>query len=248
MARHPLPQKLTNDAIVEVVLELRFETAAVPEVFFGRLAECADWVDFDQRRLPTADIPQPMRLSDPNLRYQPVFELNEPNGSRKIRVGPQSISYHLTAPYVGWNKFRPELISLLDEVFSKISELTVQRIGLRYVNALGNELHGINGLSDLNMSVSVDGVQILNSTNFNYTEEMNANTKSTIRVATKDLVQGELPNGAMVVIDVDIFTADAFESKDKDEVIEWVDQAHEIEKEQFFKLLTVNTINELREE
>ena len=103
----PVPKKLKNDAIVEALLEVRFDMATMPEILFGQLADYERWKGFKQGRLPVYDIPAPLREADPNLRFQPVFELS--SEQRFVRVGPQVISYHRTMPYVGWDRFRPEL-------------------------------------------------------------------------------------------------------------------------------------------
>jgi hypothetical protein len=70
-----IPAKLKNDAIVEALVELRFDmpTGGLPEIFFVRLAQNPAWKDFEQRMLPAFHIPPVVRQSDENLRYQPYF-------------------------------------------------------------------------------------------------------------------------------------------------------------------------------
>jgi len=50
-----LPTKLKRDAILESVLELRFATAVVSEVFLGKLIQ--HWPNYQQRRLAAYEIP-----------------------------------------------------------------------------------------------------------------------------------------------------------------------------------------------
>ena len=71
----PIPQKLKHDAIVEALVEIRFDASTIPEVLLGRLADHEPWKGFDQRRLPAYEIPAPIRQADANLRYNPWFEL-----------------------------------------------------------------------------------------------------------------------------------------------------------------------------
>jgi hypothetical protein len=47
-----LPQKLKNDAIVEAIFEIRFDTSTILEVLIGRLADLVPWNGFKQQRLP----------------------------------------------------------------------------------------------------------------------------------------------------------------------------------------------------
>jgi uncharacterized protein (TIGR04255 family) len=98
-----IPAKLKNDAIVEAVVELRFDlpSGSLPEITFVRLAENPAWKEFQQRMLPLFHLPPQVRMSEVNLRYQPALELGAPDRQRTVRIGPQVLSYHRLAPYVG---------------------------------------------------------------------------------------------------------------------------------------------------
>jgi uncharacterized protein (TIGR04255 family) len=93
-----IPAKLKDDAIVEAVLEVRFDMTTIPEVLLGRLADCPSWKGFEQGRMPTYEIPAFLRQADPNLRYQPVFELHNAEKNRTVRIGDHVLSYHRLAP------------------------------------------------------------------------------------------------------------------------------------------------------
>src|SRR5437879_12277215 len=137
----PIPTKLKHDAIVEAVFEVRFDTTTLPEIFFGRLADYEPWKSFEQRRMPAHEIPAVLREADPNLRYQPVFELAAPAEHRAVRIGQHVLSYHRTAPYVGWAHFQPELNALVAALFAKADDPAITRLGFRYINALTTDLH-----------------------------------------------------------------------------------------------------------
>jgi uncharacterized protein (TIGR04255 family) len=120
-----VPNKLKDDAIIEALLEVRFDlpSSVLPELFFGRLAET--WNTFTQQRLPSADFPSVMRRFDPNLRFQPSIELQDPTGKRRVRIGPYSFSYHHYAPYPGWDSsFGPELNEAVDALFKWVPRST----------------------------------------------------------------------------------------------------------------------------
>lgn len=244
-----LPQKLEHDAIIEAIVELRFDVtdgSTIPEVFFGRLVDHPTWKGFQQRRLPEAELPPSLRRADPNLRYRPVLHLVEPDGPRSLRIGPQVLSYHRAAPYIGWERFFPELKEVVSELFKKVDELTIRRIGLRYVNALTSTLHGINVISDLNLTLHVSDEVITDSLNVNYSTVVSKYIQYTVRVATKEVVKGNIPDSTSAIIDVDVYTTDAFSASDSTAVIEWIDAAHQVEKEQFFRLLKPDTIDALK--
>ena len=245
----PIPTKLKHDAIVEALVELRFDLPpkTVPEVLFGRLAEYTPWKDFEQRALPASQLPAPIRQTDPNLRFAPLFELAAPDKRSSVRIGPHALSYHRLSPYVGWVRLAPELRDAVEGLFSKTTELTVRRLGLRYMNALRADVHGIRSILDLDLKLVIAGEAIKGNINVNFTTDVTDDTQCTVRIATPEFIQGTLPENTSVYIDVDVFTKNTFKTKDKDTVINWIESAHAKEKEQFFRLLTKDTIDVLKE-
>jgi uncharacterized protein (TIGR04255 family) len=242
-----IPAKLKDDAIVEAVLEVRFDMTTIPEVLLGRLADCPSWKGFEQGRMPTYEIPAFLRQADPNLRYQPVFELHNAEKNRTVRIGDHVLSYHRLAPYESWTKFKPELDAAIDALFAKADGLTIRRLGLRYINAMRPELHGISSISELDLTVAVESEAVAGNVNVNFTSDLSDDTQCTVRVATIEFVQGTLPPNSRVLIDVDVFSKEAFKTKDAQKVKQWVQAAHTMEKEQFFRLLTDTTIDAIEE-
>jgi uncharacterized protein (TIGR04255 family) len=242
-----LPLKLKNDAIVEAILEVRFQTAMIPEIFFGRIADYDPWKRYTQRRMPVYEFPASFRQADPNLRYAPVFELVNFEQHRVLRVGAQVLSYHCLQPYVGWEKFRAELDQVVSAVFQTVHDLKVERLGLRYTNALRSSTHGIRGIKDLDLKVEIAGMRVSDNINVNFTEADN-DTMCTVRIATPQFVQGgTLPSDTMVYVDVDVYTREGPQIVKEDDARAWIKAAHDREKEQFFSLLPVERIEALRE-
>jgi uncharacterized protein (TIGR04255 family) len=242
-----VPKKLKNDAIVEALLEIRFDTQTSPEFLFVRLAEFEPWKQFSQSRLPAYSIPDSIRQVDPNFRYQPTFELLDPKGQRSVRIGPKSLSYHLRMPYNGWTAFGKELNHAINALFERANELVVRRLGLRYLNALTSNLHGIRGISDLDLSVHIGGERVSENININVTRKLTKDSECTVRVATPQFVLGSLPPDTTVLADIDVFTPESFESRDKTEVATWIEGAHNSKNIEFFALLTDKSITSLEE-
>jgi uncharacterized protein (TIGR04255 family) len=249
MATHKkrIPAKLKYDAIVEALLEVRFDMTTIPEVLLGRLADCPLWKGFEQDRMPTYEIPAFVRHADSNLRYQPVFELHNAEKNRAVRIGGQALSYHRLTPYESWAKFKPELDTAIDDLFAKAEGLTIRRLGLRYINAIRPELHRISSISELDLTVAVEQEPVAGNVNVNFSTDLSVDTQCTVRVATTEFVQGTLPPGSRVLIDVDVFTKEGFKTNGAQKVKQWVDSAHILEKEQFFRLLTQADIDALEE-
>ena len=245
----PVPKKLKNDAIVEAIFEIRFSMSTIPEVLIGRISEYAPWSGFKQTTLPISQFPAALRQADPNLRYQPVFAMIDEGQKRAVRIGTNAVSYSRGMPYVGWKVFKTELEEVIAGVFEKTNDLRVERLGLRYLNALRHDLHGIQSIADLALRIEIADERITGNANVNLTFDGNSDTACTVRVATTDFVQGQIPPGTSVYVDVDVFTNEVgFETTDEEFVRKWIEKAHSREKLQFFRLLTRPTIESLREE
>lgn len=245
-----IPKKLKHDAIVEAVFEVRFEAlAGVPEIFLGRLADYSAWKTFSVRnQLPASQLPAFIRQSNPNLRFQAVLEIASAAKDRIVRMGPEVLSYHRLMPYVGWEKFRPELVEAVEGLFSIAPSLKIQRWGLRYMNALREDLHGFKTITDLALELKVAGQPVTGHVNINFAVDVFRDTQCMIRIATTEFVQGDLPAKTAVYVDVDVGTKDGFKTSDKDAVKRWIDEAHTNEKEQFFRLWPAAKIETLKEE
>jgi uncharacterized protein (TIGR04255 family) len=241
-----LPRHIEPDAILESVLEVRFDAPTVlPEILFGRLAEHSAWNAFQQRRLPLAEIPAPMREADVNLRFTPTFELIDSNNSRAVRVGPHVFSYHVKAPYPGWIDYRRELDLAVDELFVRAPITAVKRLGMRYTNGLRSDLHGIESPRDLDLSISVSHEPQNDKINLNYITDPFPDVRCTVRIATREFIGGQVPPEPNVFIDVDVYTED-FPATDATSVKNWVNRAHDVAKGEFFHLLTETTVQRLK--
>jgi uncharacterized protein (TIGR04255 family) len=240
-----IPPKLKNDPIVEALFEVRFTSDDIPEVTIGKLASCPNWTDFSNQRLPLADVPATIREHDPNLAYQPVLQLQRPDGMRVIKIGPRVLSYHTLGPYPGWEVFEPELSASARHVFSELKNAIATRFGFRYVNLLTKD-HFIVGISNLNLEVSLAGSPLTASFNLNYQRVLRPTHNSMVRVASVEFVQNPSPN-LSALVDIDIFTPATFSSTVADEARTWIDAAHNLLKEEFFTLLPDDVIDKLED-
>lgn len=245
-----IPKKLKHDAIVEVVFEVRFEApdTGIPEIFLGRLADYSAWKDFSVRnQLPASQLPAFVRQSNPTLRFQPVLEFASPAKDRIVRIGPEVLSYHKLIPYVGWDEFRLELLLAVDGLFSIAPNLKIQRLGLRYMNALREDVHGFKAITDLAVELKVAGQSVSGHVNINFVVDAFRDTQCTVRIATTEFIQGDLPDKTAVYVDVDVGTKDGFRTTDQNVVKRWIDEAHTKEKEQFFRLWPAEKVEMLKE-
>lgn len=235
-----LPSKLKDDAIVEALCQIQFVSEDLPEVIIGRATDF--WVKsgYVAERLPIADIPAPIRKADPNLRFQPTIQLREKQGPNLIRIGEQAISFHVAGEhkYPGWNSFRVQLNGVIEALFSNLTtNISVNKIGLRYINAIVQDRHFIKDIHELEFEVSVGGKQLTGPVNLNFNVSEGTAHIVTTRLAHGSFVQGTLPARTSAVIDVEVSTANEFLAKSASDVMSWIEDAHTFEKTAFFALI-----------
>jgi uncharacterized protein (TIGR04255 family) len=239
-----LPVRINPDAIVEALIEIRFDLGTFPEIFLGQVLTSSSALRLRPVRLPGADLPQSAKDSDSNLRYQPAYQLE---GERElVRVGSNVLSIHRLPPYCGWDEFLPRCIEILRACWEGCGQPMVSQCGLRYINALRSDLHGVRTIDDLNLDVSVAGESIVDVT-VSYLDDQDSNSKALVRVASKSHVTGELPENSTFVVDVDVQSKTAERMTDISALSKWLEAAHELEKRLFFNLLPNRIVEGLKE-
>lgn len=240
-----VPRKLSDDSIVEALCELRFVSSDLSEIVIGRLADAQPWSNYTKQRMPSSHIPAELRKVDPNLKYAPILTLKSADPGRLVRIGESILSLHVAPNYCGWSVWRPELSQAIDVLFSKLTNIQVTRIGFRYINAFTAERHKVSGVGSLELIVTAAGVSVENDVNLNFREQIDPQTVVLTRVATPSFVQGVLPRDASVVVDIDVYTPEGYSSAARDEVVSWIDSAHEVEKNSFFSLIPHEILSQL---
>jgi uncharacterized protein (TIGR04255 family) len=239
-----LPRKLSPDAVVEAILEARFESSGIPELTVGALASV--WKSYAHQRLPMANLPAPMRTGDPNLKYQPTLQLTSPDGREAVKIGENVVSLHAIGVYPGWQAFQPSLHRLIDTVLSAIAGARITRLGLRYVNLLTLERHGIKTIADLNVDVQIAGKMLQDPMLLTYRHREGERHHVLVKVSSPEFVHGPTdPFSAFV--DIDVATSDNDDFRSVDSCFDWIEYAHEALKEHFFALLSDETVERLKE-
>ncbi len=243
-----LPGRITPDAILEALVELHIEHPELPELVVGRLLDADLWRDYTQARLPTADIPQPIREVDLQLRYAPIFELRKGDGSRVAKIGGHVLSYHIVGAYPGWSVFRPELESVLKTVIEKLKAPQFSRIGFRYINIFTPDRHHVGGLADTNIVLRRGDEILTSSVNVNYMRQLGKEHVVTVKIATPDLVGGSVPQHFSLLCDIDVGSKPGVVITTYDHALSWIDAAHDLEKAEFFGILPDDITNKLTPE
>lgn len=239
-----LPARINPDAILEAIVEIRFGVVDLPEIFLGKVLSAPVFGDLLPTRLPQADIPASARENDASLRIQPVYQLERQG--ELIRVGTNVLSIHVLPPYCGWEDFKKRVDEIIQSAWAQCGRPPLERCGLRYINALTATQHGVSSIADLNLEVSVAGENLVDVT-VSFMSQDDSGTEALVRVASRKHVQGEIPPDATFVVDVDVRTTDAIGSWNEDDIMSWLENAHNIEKAHFFDLLPKTIVERLEE-
>jgi len=242
-----IPNKLKNDAIVEASCLLHFESKHLPEIIIGRLSDSDLWSNYTMTRLAVSEIPASIRNADNNLKYTPLIQLKSLDNIWLIQVGSNVISFHIINHYCGWESFQSTLEQAINELFSKLNDIEITRIGLRYINGLSSESHYVKNINSLNININAANLKIEEAVNLNFSVHNDELHSTLTRIATPEFVKGDMPQNVTVTVDIDVHTPRSIKIIEKEKVFDWLNKAHDFEKNTFFSLLPEEIKDKLKE-
>ncbi|WP_113179518.1 TIGR04255 family protein [Agrobacterium cavarae] len=129
-----LPISLRDEPLIDATFELRFEgqqqlADILPGVLFAAYGGAPKI-----SRLPFAEIPQPVRASDPNLEFVPILRLDLDGFA--ISVGARNVLVSPAMPYPKWPAFRDFIFGVCERIVNSGLQLELERFSLKYVNIL----------------------------------------------------------------------------------------------------------------
>jgi uncharacterized protein (TIGR04255 family) len=129
-----LPTSLEHEPLVDAVFEVRLISAqSLADILTGFLFHALQ-PSPTITRLPTADIPQPMRADDPNLRFAPVMQLQW--GNYFISLGDRNIVISCKLPYPKWSNFKSFILETIRRIATVGIVGQVERYSIKYVNLI----------------------------------------------------------------------------------------------------------------
>jgi len=222
-----LPKKISPCPIIEAIFEMRFDSNLPDDAIFGVIYSKFRDEYSKVEQLPILQLPQVVRVQDPNLVYAPHYRLR--NEKTVIQIGPKIFSLANIGEYIGWESFS----KLILNTYKKVEETGVvsdlNRVALRYVNIF----EGINILDDSSFKASI-GEHALSSERINFSAEIpseKAVSQLKIINSAEAVISGKNVNGSIIDIDsaVDIQDFDTFTSA--------IEYSHNEEKKLFYKVL-----------
>ena len=85
-----------------------------------------------------------------------------------------------------------------------MNQLDFVRIGFRYINLFFPNKHGVKGIEDTNLSITLGGQSIVSQVNLNY-NKLHDDMNVAVRIATPGFVTGPLPPDFSLLCDIDLF-------------------------------------------
>jgi uncharacterized protein (TIGR04255 family) len=127
-----------NNSIVEAIVDIFFETNTLTEVFLSTILNLNG---FDKiTKLPISQIPEAIRKNNPNLQFEPLYEISSNAKDYKIVLGDVTIGIAINGKYKGWDdSFFPQIQEVFQKIFDTQQIIKINRIGMRYINFFPNE-------------------------------------------------------------------------------------------------------------
>ena len=241
-----VPKRLRKEPLLEAVWEIRFtsDRESVAELLPGLIYKAID-IEFPKiERLPVADLPSAIVQQDEKLRYVPTVRLE--GSPYSIQIGEHVVSLSCRLPYTGWGNFQPKIMELA-EILKETSLVTrPERFSLKYIDIIS--LPVSPSLKPLRVVVKL-GTHDLTSNHVQLRTELRENgflhIVQIISSAQAVLSTGERFEGLLLDIDTICQREPGEFWSDFPPLL---DQAHQLNKNLFFHILTEETINHLEPE
>ena len=109
-----LPISLEREPLIDAIFEIRMDGSIhhadiLPGILFQQLDPKPQI-----KRLPAAELPHPVRVNDPNLRFVPTQRLKWKEYF--IAVGDQNIVISCQLPYPKWNNFKNAILEVTEQI------------------------------------------------------------------------------------------------------------------------------------
>ncbi len=241
------PKKLNKCPLVEAVFEIRFDSTVPEDAVFGIVYQSLKPIVNTTKppiTLPIVNLPSEIRRSDPNLRFQPHYQIKLDNWT--ISVGPKTLLFSNRSPYDGWDDYKKFIIKALEFIIPSGIISKVIRTGLRYINVIDGNLFKNTKIDfqivETKLEAEETAIHTTMKVNNGYYINLQLNNNVLMSI-DKDPVK----RASVIDIDVakdQILNLDTFK-RNIDEILE---ESHSIERERFFSLLTEDFLTFLKSE
>jgi uncharacterized protein (TIGR04255 family) len=232
-----LPKNISPCPISEAVAEVRFEPNVPTDAVFGIVYQALKRDFAEVEPLPILSLPANIRTGEKDLTFQPYYRLNSEMVA--ILIGPRVISVGMRAEYPGWAIHCHRIKDALSQFYQTGILKRTLRFGLRYINFFVGDIY-----PSLQLNITVNGTALGGDETFFKTVLDCKGCRSLLQIG-KGLTLVNKPGETGSVIDIDTFSTET-NGEFVPSLEAFLDDAHQAEKELFFRLLKpefVNTLN-----
>lgn len=227
-----LPKNLEPCPINEALVEVRFAPSVPDDAVFGLLYEKLKDQYPEVAKLPIHQIPDQLREAREDLEFKPHYRL--PGESYIVQIGPRVVSIIDKDDYQGWENLSSCTWKILDKLEDSNVVGDVIRYSVRYTNFFKDNIFE---KSKIDIS-SGDKNLVGRGTYLKTLIESDNSFHSVLQVtnnASMDKGDREVDGS---VIDIDTINSRVNGREFFNTYQERINEAHDIEKELFFSLLT----------
>lgn len=232
-----LPKIINPCPIVEAIVEIRFDTVIVADAVFGLIYNAFKDSYPKIEKLGILQIPEAIRLKDPELMDKPHYKLS--NDNFIFQIGPNAVSIISPMDYIGWEKFFDEIL----RSFKIIDELQIinkiKRVGLRYINFFDFDI-----FEKINLNIKFHDSPLQSNQTSLRSEIPAGNFINTLQIVNRAEIsmKNERKHGS--IIDIDTVLNGEYDNFFKD-IKTILEDGHIKEKELFFGLLKPDLLESL---
>ncbi len=247
-----MARELKNKPLVEAILEIKWKlqesSPGMPQLdphyklLLGRLFDRLSEKYPEHEQLPTASVPDEFASYNIQHRFRSAA-----NSWPLVQVGPGIFAVNSTSDYI-WSDFRPRVLSAIETLFSahpKAESLKIINLSLRYIDAVDFDPktdNTFNFLSKLKIKTSLPetlfqdtGIES-NPTSFKWQSSFKCQApKGLIKIGVATGQKDNVPSLIWETI-VDSTSDDDLPKKPED-FGKWLDAAHNIADDWFFKMI-----------
>jgi len=236
-----LPIEIQECPIIESILEIRYSSDFPADAIFGMIYGGIryEFQGINPESLPILQLPEQVRLQDPNLKYQAYYRLSKDN--LNFSIGPRTIIFSNLEPYIGWDDWSLFFNRIIEKIHKTNVISRIERIGLRYINSFS-----MNLLNQINVDFRINDSSI-NDKPTNIRTEFHEDKLIKVLQISNILNPRNPKQKKRTIIDIDcLYDINKLSNEFFDNHKEYIEYAHTKEKELFFNLLTEELLATLK--
>ncbi len=228
-----IPKHIEKCPVSESIFEIRYTSDYPSDAIFGIIyGEVKNFFQDAPEVLPIMQVPEAVRINDPNLQFQPYHKFVK--GLFTFAIGPKALIFTCRRPYAGWKKWSDFIYQILNKVKNTSIIHTVERFGIRYVNIF----ESFNIFDHLQLDLTICGSEVCDKPTHVRTEI--PESEGFVKIVQVGSGIQIIQNGVQIfgsLIDIDCVYKFPPNTSFPDNYIKIIEDAHLKESEQFYSLL-----------